>query len=60
MFDEDLPKPKTNEFPRNLEGLSVAELEDYVGEMKEEIQRVQDDISAKKASHAAADSVFKS
>ncbi len=60
MFDEDdLPKPKTHEFPRNLENLSVSDLEDYIESLKGEIARAEEDIKKKKASHAAAASVFK-
>jgi uncharacterized small protein (DUF1192 family) len=59
MFDEELPKSKTAEFPRNLDGVSVDELEEYVTELKAEISRVEGDISAKKASQDAAASFFK-
>lgn len=60
MFDEDLPKPKSFEFPRNLENLSIDELNTYIDELKNEISRVEQDINAKKASQDAAASVFKS
>lgn len=60
MFDEELPKPKTAEFPRNLENMSVSELEDYITELKEEIGKAEADITKKKASQDAAASVFKS
>lgn len=61
MFDdEDLPKLKTEGFPRNLENMSVVELEEYIIEMKAEIERVQQDITRKKVSQEAAASVFKS
>ena len=60
MFDEDLPKPKGDQaFPRNLEGLSVAELADYINKLQAEIIRVEEDITKKKASADAAASVFK-
>lgn len=60
MFD-DLPKPKSdNEFPRNLEGMSISELDEYIEELKGEITRVEDDKAKKKASQEAAASVFKS
>ena len=59
MFDEELPKNKqSNEFPRNLEDMSVDELDEYIEELKAEIQRAEDDKEKKKASFAAADSVF--
>ncbi len=60
MFDEELPKPKTEGFPRNFENMSVSELEDYIGELKAEISRAEEDIAKKKASQEAAASVFKS
>ena len=60
MFDEELPKPKTSEFPRNLGNMSVSELEYYIAELKEEIGKVEGDMAKKKASADAADSVFKS
>lgn len=60
MFDDDLPQiKKTAEFPRNLENMSVSELEEYVGELKEEIERAEGDIAKKKASQSAAADVFK-
>lgn len=59
MFDEELPKPKTAEFPRNLDNMSVSELEDYITDLKDEIEKVEADIAKKKASQDAAASVFK-
>lgn len=60
MFDDDLPKAKSGEFPRNLETLSVPELQDYTRELQDEINRVQADIERKKQSQSAAESIFKS
>ncbi len=59
MFDDDLPKKKTEEFPRNLERLSVSELQEYIGELKSEIERVEGEVTRKKASEEAASSFFK-
>jgi uncharacterized small protein (DUF1192 family) len=59
MFDEDLPKQKTGEFPRNLETMSVSDLQDYISDLENEITRVKGDMSKKKASQDAAASVFK-
>lgn len=59
MFDETLPKQKVSEFPRNLEQLSVDDLNVYVGELKAEIDRVESDIKQKQASKEAASSFFK-
>ena len=59
MFD-DLPIKKTTEdFPRNLDGMSISDLEDYITALKDEITRVEGDIKAKKASQEAAASAFK-
>lgn len=60
MFDDDLPKKKPeSEFPRNLENMSVDDLEEYVGELRNEIARVEMDMEKKRASRDAADSIFK-
>ncbi len=60
MFDDELPKPKTVDFPRNLENMSVSELEEYIVDLKEEIGKAEHDIAKKKASQDAAASIFKS
>lgn len=61
MFDEDLPQAKNDQkFPRNLELLSVSELEMYIQDLEQEVTRARDDIAKKKASQDAAASVFKS
>ncbi len=60
MFDEDLPKKKQNQtFPRDLEKMSVAEIEHYVTELEQEIIRAKADIEKKKSVMQAADSVFR-
>lgn len=60
MFDEELPKAKKKQdFPRNLELLSVTDLANYILELKEEILRVEQDIMKKQASKQAAESFFK-
>ncbi len=61
MFnDDDRPKPKPALFtPPNLDNLSVADLDEYVGLLEAEIERVKADKSKKQASRTAADSFFK-
>ena len=60
MFD-DLPTPKVDkEFPRNLENLSIDELNSYIEDLKSEITRVEGDIKTKQASQEAASNFFKS
>jgi uncharacterized small protein (DUF1192 family) len=58
MFGDDLPKPKTGSFPRNLENLSIDELQDYIAALDDEIGRVERDIERKRASIAAAAAFF--
>lgn len=59
MFDYELPKSKTSEFPRDLTDMSVSELEEYITELQEEISKAEDDIAKKKASQDEAASIFK-
>ena len=59
MFDEEGRKIQIQEFPRNLDGVSIEDLEDYVRALNDEIARVQDDIEKKKASRDAAANIFK-
>lgn len=59
MIEEDdrpqnAPKPK-----RNLDPMSIEELNGYIAEMQEEIERVRAEISKKEAHRAGVDSVFK-
>lgn len=60
VFDlEEAPRKKEGgEFPRNLEKMSVAELKDYIQELKAEILRAETDMDKKESSKALADSVF--
>ena len=59
MFD-DLPEKKTtSDFPRDLENMSINELELYITDLQSEIARVQTDIAGKRVSQEAAAAVFK-
>jgi uncharacterized small protein (DUF1192 family) len=58
MDDDDAPKPKSFQ-PRNLEPLSIAELNDYIGELETEIGRARQAIAAKTNQRGAADSIFR-
>jgi uncharacterized small protein (DUF1192 family) len=61
MFDEEFkPRKKPGFEKKNLVDMSIDEIEEYIGDLKAEIQRSQDDIVKKKASIAAAASIFKS
>lgn len=60
MFDDDLdPKTKKPKV-RDLSIMSVDELEEYISDMKAEIERVEQEIAKKKAHAEAASSIFKS
>lgn len=60
VFDsEDMPRPKEDAtFPRNLENMSIEELQEYIEELDAEKARVTADIAKKEASKSLADSVF--
>jgi uncharacterized small protein (DUF1192 family) len=61
MFDEEFkPRKKPDFEKRKLVDMSVDEIEKYIGELKEEIIRCEDDIKKKNATKAAAASFFKS
>ena len=60
MFDDLQPvKKTTQDFPRNLEEMSIDELKSYINELNEEIRRVQADIDRKRESQKAAAAAFK-
>lgn len=58
MEDDDLPlrppKPK-----RDLDPMSIEELEDYIEEMEAEIVRVRAEIARKRAHRTGADTLFR-
>lgn len=60
MFDDDDLPLNTPKKPKNLEPLSIDELERYITELEQEIGRVEKEIETKKAHRDAASSVFKS
>ena len=60
MDIEELEPKKQKPQPRNLDVLSIEELNDYVEEMRAEIKRVEEKIAAKRAHINAAAGLFKS
>ncbi|MGB1076958.1 MAG: DUF1192 domain-containing protein [Bdellovibrionales bacterium] len=60
MFDDELEpigkKPKI----KDLDPMSVSELEEYIVNMRNEIERVEAEITKKKAHQDAVSSLFKS
>ena len=51
---QNVPKPK-----RDLDPMSIEELNEYIAEMEEEIARVRGEIAKKQAHRADVDSIFK-
>lgn len=60
MFDDDLEPRKPKKVLKKLDSLSLDDLDAYIAEMKEEIQRAELEISRKKAHMNAASTLFKS
>lgn len=60
MDPEDLEPRKKKVEPRNLDVLSIGELNEYIAELEAEIDRVRAKIAAKQAHRAGAASLFKS
>ena len=57
---DELPKKKiTHEMGQDLSLLSVGELAERVGLLKEEIARLEGEMARKRASKSAADTFFK-
>jgi uncharacterized small protein (DUF1192 family) len=59
MFDEDLEPRKKAPALKNLVDMGIAELEDYIVELKSEIARTEKEIEKKKIIRDRAASVFK-
>lgn len=59
MDADDLEPLKQKPKPKNLEPMSVAELNAYIAELEDEIARVRADIARKTTHRAGAESLFK-
>ena len=60
MFDDELDRKVTERnFPAKMDNMSVSELQEYIGGLKSEIQRVESEINKKQAASNAADAFFK-
>jgi uncharacterized small protein (DUF1192 family) len=61
MDEDDIPlkhkQPQT--FPRKLEGLSVAAMEEYLGELEVEKQRVKLEMEQRGGLKSAAEALFR-
>ncbi len=60
MFDDDFEPIKKTPKLKDLEPMSVSELELYISDMKQEILRVESEIEKKKAHRESVSSLFKS
>ena len=62
LFNEDKlrPQPSAHDLGQDLATLSVAELDERIGLLEREIERLRDAKRSKEASKAAADAFFKS
>lgn len=59
MFEEEFqPQPMRVALGDSLAGLSIAELEERVGALRAEIERVENELTSKRAGLAAAEAVF--
>jgi uncharacterized small protein (DUF1192 family) len=59
MDEEDIVRPK-DWTQRDIEALSIEQLQEYISELRAEIVRVETDITAKKSHASAAELFFKS
>lgn len=59
MLEEDLEPQKEPGQKKNLEPMSVDELQAYIADLKAEISRTEEEIKRKQAHMEAASSVFK-
>jgi uncharacterized small protein (DUF1192 family) len=60
MFDDDqVKKPKTHEVGMPIDTMSVDELNDRIGLLREEIARLEAAVAARRKTKDAADSLFK-
>jgi uncharacterized small protein (DUF1192 family) len=60
IFDDDTPPPKPTRLVKlPLDRLGIAELREYIEELREEIARVEADINKKGHSRTAAEAFFR-
>ena len=59
MEDDDLRPRKSAVVPRNLEDLSIADLEEYIAALEAEIARVRQDIARKIRHREGVEGLFK-
>ncbi len=60
MEERDLEPKKKKPDVKNLEVLSIEALEEYIGDLREEIERVRNEITKKSTARGDAETFFKS
>jgi len=59
MDDEDLGPLRATPKPRDLDPMSIEQLNDYIAELEAEIERVRGEIAGKQAHLGAAEALFR-
>ena len=59
MDEEDLEPRRAKPKPRNLDPMSIEQLNEYIVELEAEIERVRAEIAGKKGHLGAAESLFR-
>jgi len=59
MDEEDLEPLRATPKPRDLDPMSIEQLNDYIAEMEAEIERVRAEIARKQAHLGAAEALFR-
>jgi uncharacterized small protein (DUF1192 family) len=59
MDEEDLPQSKKPAPPKDLTLLGIAELEDYVARLRNEIARAEAEIAEKRKHRGGAEALFR-
>ena len=59
MDEEDLEPLHATPKPRNLDPMSIDQLDEYIAELEAEIERVRGEIARKRAHFGAAEALFK-
>jgi uncharacterized small protein (DUF1192 family) len=59
LIDEEMPRPRARLVTPSLDPLGLAELQDYIAELKQEINRAENEIARKHNHRSTADSIFR-
>lgn len=59
IFDDNEPPKPEGLVPKDLDAMSIEALDEYIGELQAEIERVKTKIAAKRDARGAAEGFFK-